>query len=167
MKIRPLSSLVLLLALALTVRAEEPVFPGLKSVLTEAEWSRSGLVQLTPDQLGVIDAALIRYFLRNLPPPATASTPTSASAPKASLFERFGLPSFSGDWRNQPPLVAKVTTWQGSNRFVLENGQVWQGLEDIPFELAGKTVTIEARPMNAFALKVGDKSSFVRVQRLK
>lgn len=163
MKLRALLPAALLLLSAPFASAEEPVFPGLKSVLTEAEWKRSGLSQLSPDQLGVVDAALIRYLLRNAPP-----TPAAApAAPKPSLFERFGLTSLGGDWRKQPPLVAKVTAWQGANRFVLDNGQVWQGLEDIPFEIAGKEITIEARPMNAFALKLSDTSAAVRVQRVK
>lgn len=165
MKLRALLPITLLLVSAPFSVAEEPVFPGLKSVLTEAEWKRSGLNQLLPDQLGVVDAALIRYLLRT-PPPAPASTP--AAAPKASLFERFGLTSLGGDWRKHPPLTAKVSAWQGANRFVLDNGQVWQGLEDIPFEIAGKDVTIEARPMNAFALKLNDaQSSAIRVQRVR
>lgn len=164
MKFHALLPLALLLVSAPFAAAEEPVFPGLKSILTETEWKRSGLGQLSPDQLGVIDAALIRYLLRNPPP---ASPATSAATARASLFERFGLMSLGGDWRKQPPLVAKVASWQGANRFVLDNGQVWQGLEDIPFEIAGKEVVIEARPMNAFALKLGESSPAVRVQRVK
>src|SRR4051812_6967600 len=44
----------------------QSTFPGLKSVLTEAEWKRARLDRLTPDELGVIDAALIRHYRRSL-----------------------------------------------------------------------------------------------------
>ena len=54
----------------------EPTFPGLNKVLTEAEWKRAGLDKLTPDQIGVIDAALIRHVAQVItkittPPPVT------------------------------------------------------------------------------------------------
>ncbi len=155
-------------------------FPGLQSVLTDAEWKRAGLDKLSPDQIGVIDAALIRHLIQTakaaavasaagLPtaPAAAAPTPTAAEVAlaKARFWDRYGLDKVD-DWRTQQPMVAKVTGWQGGNRFSLETGQVWEGLEPIPFDPLGQDVTIEARPMNAYALKLRD-SVAVRVRRLK
>ena len=54
----PLLVAFLLLVVSATAQSS---FPGLKSVLTQAEWERAGLDRLTPDQIGVIDAALIRH----------------------------------------------------------------------------------------------------------
>ncbi len=169
-----------LLALCLCVTAglrANPVFPGLKALLTETEWKRAGLDQLTPDQIGVIDAAMIRHTLAAIklattPPPGPGEAPAGTSPAQNALarsrfWERFGLGKFGGDWRNQPPMTAKVTAWQGANRFVLDTGQVWEGLEQIPYELLGREVTIEARPMDAFALKAGETSVAVRVRRVK
>jgi hypothetical protein len=166
------------------------VFPGLEKILTEAEWKRAGLDKLTPDQVGVIDAALIRHYARALPAsrtivasaqgpvPMAESTavapsisPSPAPMPREqpkSFWDRFGLPAFGGDWREQPPLVAKFKMWQGANRFLLDNGQVWEGVEQIVFELPpGRDVIIEARPNGGFAMRLDERSAVVRVRRIK
>ena len=157
----------------------QTAFPGLQKVLTEAEWKRAGLDQLTPDQIGVIDAALIRHHVIQEKRLAAAVTTPTASEPPAGatpaetvvvrsrFWEKFGLGKFAGDWRNQPPMKAKVTGWQGANRFSLDTGQVWEGQEPIPFELLGQEVIIEARPLGAFALKLNENSMSVRVRRVQ
>ena len=152
-------------------------FPGLKQVLSPTEWKRAGLDRLTPDELGVIDAALIRHHgqitkqqedtLREVRATAAASAPAAAPVHK-SMLERFGLPSFDdSDWRNQPVLQAKVTGWESANRFKLDNGQVWEGVDTITYELVGKTVEISARPRGQFALSVDGKNTTLRVMRLR
>lgn len=162
--------LCLLLTLGGSLRAAETVFPGLRSILSETEWRRAGLDQLTIDQIGVIDAAFIRYQLAN-PAPARPSPGSTFGTPAAnderSLLERFGLPSFNDEWKSMPPLVAKVTKWRGGNRFVLENGQVWEGAQSIPYELPGKTVQIEARPRGQYALIVEGHNTAIRVIRIE
>ena len=172
----PLLLLSLLLALVSPALAAEPVFPGLQSVLTPAEWQRAGLDRLTPDQIGVIDAALLRHrvqaaTLAATPPPVEAApgtTPQENTLKRSRFWERFGFgKGDAADWRAQPPMRAKVTGWQGANRFALDTGQVWEGLEPIPFELPGATITIEARPLGAFALKLNEDSMAVRVRRVK
>lgn len=160
---------------ACSLAPAEPVFPGLRSIMTDAEWSRAGLDKLTPDQIGVIDAALIKHHLtasRNAAAtsstPAAATTPAEAAATRSRFWEKFGLASASApDWRTQPPMTAKVTSWRGANGFVLDNGQIWEGLEKIPYDLPGNSVVIEARPLGAFALKLNEDSVTVRVRRVK
>ena len=173
----PIPFLLVSLTLAASALAAEPVFPGLRSVLTSAEWQRAGLDRLTPDQIGVIDAALIRHHLRAVPAPAvtpapapsaTVSAPAPAPAPKPGLLSRFGLTRLTdSDWRNQPPLEARATAWLTSNRFTLDNGQVWEGIETIPFDVAGKDIIISARPMESFALTLKSGSAAIRVRRVK
>lgn len=180
----PLSLAFIVLSTA-PATAAETVFSGLHTILTSAEWERAGLDRLTPDQIGVIDAALIRHLLRSTPAPtptpsASASTPQPSvhpvapatppadPKPKSGLLERFGLGRDSGpDWRDQPPLEARATAWLTVNRFTLDNGQVWEGVEAITFDLAGKDVVIEARPNESFALKLKDGRASVRVRRVK
>lgn len=168
------------LLLAAPLFAADGIFPGLRSVLTDAEWRRAGLDRLSPDQVGVIDAALISHYMRAVtgvgPLPSAESLAASqlpdptiagSSAPRG-FWDRFGLTRLTDtDWRTQPPLTARCTAWQGSNRFVLDNGQVWEGIEMIPFDVAGKPVIIEARPMGNFALKLEEKGVAVMVRRVK
>lgn len=168
-------ALLLLLAVACSASAVD-TFPGLKSILTPAEWSRAGLDRLTPDQIGVIDAALIRHALSCAAQhqadldQARASAPATNNSPNAEqkrrLLERFGLPFFDEvDWRSLPPLKAKVLAWETPRRFRLDNGQVWEGLDNIPYELVGKEIEIQARPHNQFALVLDGKSTSLRVIR--
>lgn len=170
-----LLSLILLGPLAL--RAE--TFPGLKAIMTEADWQRAGLDRLGPDQLGIVDAALIRHIARlemRLTAEAGPAAPTArdqteaafgARPPERPLWERFGLPSFNADWRSTPPLTAKVLRWRGTNRFVLDNGQVWEGLQAIPYELVDEEIRIEARPRGQFALVVDGQNTALRVIRVE
>ena len=167
---KPLRLLTLGLLLTGAALAQD-TFPGLSAILTDAEKKRAGLDRLTPDQIGVIDAALIRYYMRVVtglpgmtPPPA----PEAAPAREPGFWDRFGITKIAEtDWKKTLPMIVKVTGWAGGNRFTLENGQVWEGLDNIPFEIAGKQVIIEARPLGNFALKLDDKSAVVHVRRLK
>lgn len=176
MKIRipfPLRSRALLatalLLLAVPAPAEE-VFPGLKAVLTAAEWKRAGLDRLTPDELGVIDAALIRREVaaatRHQAEVASA-TQAAVAAPAATPWARFGLGQDGPDWRDQAPLKAKVAKWETPNRFLLDNGQAWESYEPIIYDLVGKEVEIQARPNSRFALVVEGVNTTLRVFRVR
>jgi hypothetical protein len=169
-----ISLLTLLLCLSAAVGSAQTTFPGLKAILSAAEWKRAGLDRLTPDEIGVIDAALIRQQAGTTAQLQTeltkartvAATPAPAANP--GLMSRFGLPLFDeGEWRNMPPLRAKVTKWEGGNRFRLDNGQVWEGHEPITYDLPGKEIEIQARPHGQFALVVDGVNTTLRVMRLR
>jgi hypothetical protein len=170
----------LLLATALLVSvipaaAQAVPFPGLKAILTDAEWKRAGLDRLTPDELGVVDAALIRREARataqlqsELTAARAAAPATAAPAAAPSLMQRFGLPLFDeADWKAMPPMKARVVKWETANRFRLDNGQVWEGFEPITYELVGKEIEIQARPHGQFALVVEGVNTTLRVLRLR
>ena len=171
--------LAVLLASVIPAAAQTAPFPGLKAILTDAEWKRAGLDRLSPDELGVIDAALIRREARataqfqselttaRAAAPATA-TGTAAPAATPTLMQRFGLPLFDeADWKTMPPLKARVVKWESANRFRLDNGQVWEGFEPITYELVGKEIEIQARPHGQFALVVDGINTTLRVLRLR
>ena len=170
-----LASLALGFACLLSTLSAQNASPGLRAILTDAEWRRAGLDRLTPDQIGVIDAALIRHSQGS-----TQALKTELETAKReiaavndvkrerTILERFGLPILSDvDWRSLPPLRAKVVEWQNANRFKLDNGQIWEGLEPIPYELAGQDVEITARPAGRFQLTVAGRSTGLRVIRLR
>lgn len=174
---RPALCLVLL-GLAAAPLAAQEAFPGLKSVLTPQEWARAGLDRLTPDQVGVIDAALIRHArataaradaeVRTARAQAEAAAAAAAPARERRMLERFGLPLFDeADWRAVPPLRARVAAWESGNRFRLDNGQVWEGFEPIPYDLPGKEIEIQARPNSQFVIALDGRTTTVRVFRLR
>ena len=167
------------LILASVVFAQE-TFPGLQRVLTDTEWKRAGLDKLTPDQIGVIDAALIRFTAveaksiiaaatASTPPePPAGATPAEAAALRSRFWDKFGVTKLANeDWRRQAPMQARVTAWQGANRFALDTGQVWEGTENITYEILGREIVIAARPMGRFALTLKDGSAEIRVRRVK
>lgn len=148
----------------------QELFPGLKVVLTEAEWKRAGLDRLTPDEIGVINAALIRHQATvtappRAGPPAVAAPSPTAGAPKPGLLARFGLGSAGDDWRSQPTLAATVVKWESANSFRLENGQIWEGADPITYELIGKRIEIQPRAHGQFALIVEGADTTLRVSR--
>lgn len=174
-------SLLLLPLLATALTAAPALFPGLKSVLSPAEWHRAGLDRLSPDEVGVIDAALIRYeagidhqhqaevaALRKDVVTATQREAANDNArAKAGLLARFGLINLHDDWRAMPTLTARVLRWDGGNRFVLDNGQVWQGDDPITYDLPGKEIAIQPRPHGQFALIVDGENTMIRVSRVR
>lgn len=185
----------LLVAASTVILAAQTPFPGLAGVLTPEEWQRAGLDRLSPDEIGVIDAALIRHgqtararlqeelaaaraqaaqqaqlAAQQAATQAAQQAASSDAAPerKRHLLARFGLPVFDfTDWRDLPPLRAKVVAWENRNRFRLDNGQVWEGFEPIPYDLPGRDIEIHARPNNQFALVLDGKSTSVRLFRLR
>ena len=171
MKLAPRWFFCLLLTIACSA-AEK--FPGLQAVLTPAEWQRAGLDRLSPDELGVIDAALIRQQAAATTQLQTALVTVATPAPlpmvqpKAGWLQRFGLPAFDdSDWRTLPPLVSTVVKWESANRFLLDNGQLWEGFEPITYELLGKSIEIHARPHGQFVLVIDGQSTTLRLMRLR
>ena len=94
---------------------------------------------------------------------------TIAEEERRTILQRFGLPdiSFSQEWKEEPGLDATVTNWVGGNSFKLDNGQVWEGMEPIPYELVNRKITIAPRPNGQFALEIEGKSTTVRIRRVK
>ena len=167
------SLLVLFLLTAATAFAESP-FPGLKIVMTPEEYARAGLDGLTPDQLSVIDAAIVRHYLRTVKVEATqqAEQLTQQALTEErdkSFLSRVGLPdiSLSQDWKSLPSVKARCTGWATGNSFKLDNDQVWEGVEPIRMELAGREIEIQPRPNGGFALVVDGKNTTMRVIRVK
>jgi hypothetical protein len=171
------SLLTLLLCLSSLAVSAQETFPGLKSVLSAAEWERAGLGRLSPDELGVIDAALIRHQSRTTAqvkaaivtaPPAAPAAAVAAVEQKSNQAHRFGMPGYEeDDWRTAPPLRAKVTKWEGGNRFRLDNGQVWEGFNPITYDLVGKEIEIQARPHGQYNLVVEGVNTTERIMRLR
>lgn len=168
-RIPVLTAVLLLVAAPAFAQA---TFPGLKALLTDAEWKRAGLDRLTPDQLGVIDAALIKreagLTAQHQAALATASQTAATAEKAADAPASFGLTAKDGpDWQNIPPLKAKVVKWETPSRFRLDNGQVWESADMIVYDLIGVDIEIQARPNGRFALAVNGQNTTLRVSRVR
>ena len=179
-----MKKLPILLLVFSTAFAAEPPFPGLKAIMSAEEYARAGLDKLSADQVGVIDAAVIKHYYRtinasiaqqaaeqNLPPPAAQQAAVQAAVTaerKRGWLERFGLGGGAGRGEEEPSsLTARCVGWASGNSFRLDNGQVWEGTEPITVEVAGREVTLEPRPGGHFALIVDGKNTTLRVRRIK
>jgi hypothetical protein len=158
--------------LTATAALAESLFPGVKAIMTPEEQRNYGLDQLTANQLALIDTAILRYYAGTMK--AQINTEAVQIADKMrqvdqekSFLNRFGLPDFSQEWRDREGIKGRVLGWVGGNRFRLDNGQVWEGAEPIPFELVNRAVEIQPRPGGHYALTVEGKNTTVRIVRVK
>jgi len=173
-----MKTLLALFLLTATAAFADSDFPGIKLIMTPEEFARAGLSGLTSDQLGVIDAAIIRHYLRTVAVAANQQAEqitqeqaqqTATEEHKKSFLSRFGLPeiSMTQDWRKLPSLKAHCLGWATGNSFRLDNGQVWEGVDPIEMELANKDIEIQPRPDGQFALVVNGTNTTIRVYRIK
>ncbi len=157
---------LLLLCLASTALAEN-YFPGLKVVLTPQEFARAGLDKLTPDQLGVVDAAIIRHYVRTIENVAAQANIEASNDNERGWLSKFGLPDVGDDYRDKTGIKGRCTSWVGGNSFRLDNAQVWAGIEPITIDLVGKEIEIQPRPGGMYDLVVNGKNTTIRVRRVK
>ena len=161
--------LLLLLLLPVPAALAENYFPGLKVVLTAQEFKRAGLDKLTADQLGVIDAAIIRHYIRTIENVAAHANEeaTTPGENERGWLQRFGLPEVGDDYREKASVKGRCTAWVGGNSFRMDNAMVWEGVEPITVEVVGKEVDIQPRPGGLYVLVVDGKNTTVRVRRIK
>lgn len=185
---KPARYLLLILVLTSTaVWAGEPEFPGLKAIMSEANWKRAKLDRLKAEDVQLINEAFAQYLKGGtsqpsapvaanaavpVPVSATVSVPVSAAAPppanEPSSWAQFGMPAAPDKKKTEYAVMhATATAWHGANGFVLDNGQVWQGIDPIRDELVGRDVGIQAGKLGSFLLLVDGKETNVRLHRVK
>ena len=163
------------LALLTVNMYSQNTFPGLKSIMSEEEWKNSGLDKLSTEQISIINNAIINNQIQHpVHTEAAGNNNTDAakqsgtSAALSNIFSTFGLRVVpKSDWQSQPALKAKVISWVSANQFLLDNQQVWEGTESIPYQLENKNIEIQARPLGNFALIVEGTNTTIRVIRIR
>jgi hypothetical protein len=164
--------LLLILVLASSAAwAGEPEFPGLKAIMSEADWKRAKLDRLEAEDVRLINEAFSRY-LKGEPSqrsePVVVGGEATPPAKKRSLWARFGLPAPAEKKQPEPAVMhARATAWQGANGFVLDNGQVWQGIDPIREELVGHDIGIQEGRFGSFLLLIDGVETNVRLHRVK
>lgn len=185
--------LFVLCCLTPLAHAADP-FPGLQAIMTAEEFRQAGLYRLSPAQLQAVNEAIVRHYTGAVETAAQQQAEQLAEKiaeqkveqiaqqkaeqiaqekiaqhEQKSLLQRFGLPDLglSQDWKDEPSLFGRVTGWVGGNSFRMENGQVWEGLEPIPFELVNREIEIAPRPNGMFVLIVDGRNTTIRIRRIK
>ena len=169
--LRPLLCLTVLALL--TARATEPEFPGLQAIMSEADWNKARLDRLDAADLQLVNAAFAQYLKTRAAPQAGPAAPTAspaqAAAEKPSMWARFGLGK-TAEKEARPAaqmMQARVKALRGANGFVLEHGQVWEGIDPIRDELAGREIGILEGRFGSFLLVVEGEETNVRLRRVK
>jgi len=165
--------LPLFILVSATAWAGEAEFPGLKAIMSEADWSRARLDRLDPADVRLINEAFARYLEEGVAKagePAAVATARAEPTPpekKRSLWARFGLVGEKKKETEYPVMHAKVTAWHGANGVVLDNGQVWDGVDPIRDELVGREIGIKAGKLGSFLLIVDGVDTNVRLHRVR
>jgi hypothetical protein len=155
---RLLSPLLVLALLCGPAAAQQ--FSSLEERMSAKEFKEAGLDKLTPEELANLNA----WLAGRTQPAGTAAAPAE---------DRRGFLASSGD--DGGPIVSRITGefrgWrEKGDRFVLENGQVWQVSDATPkfvVALQDPVVKIEPGAFSAWYLSVEGYNARVKVRRIK
>jgi len=92
-------------------QTDERSFPGVKNLMSSAEFTSSGLDRLSDEELDVLDDWLVRYTAGHAAILRVKNPEVIAASKNFEL-----LSQIKGDFRG----------WSGETLFQLENGQVWR-----------------------------------------
>ena len=143
-----------------------PDFDVLKS-MSVADFRATGLDHLSDAQIKVLDAWIADYqhnHAGTCMPAAgpTAATPSPGAAPAAAA-------SAPADAVIVAHLVGSFRGWGGSTTFKLDNGQVWQQVDDSVLDVGAiehPKVTIKKGLISAYYLSVEGVQDTVAVRRV-
>lgn len=96
--------------LSTAIFAADDEFPGVKSLMSDAEFEASGLDKLDAEELEALDAWLIRYTVGEAPVLQESNEEVKEADKNYEVVARLG-DGFTG--------------WDGKTTFRLDNGQVW------------------------------------------
>jgi hypothetical protein len=147
--------LIAVLVLLLAPAALAQNFSSLEERMSAAEFAAAGLDKLSSEELARLNAWLAQNSLQG----------------SASAFEarRGGAGEPSGS-AFSARLVGEFRGWNGSTRFELDNGQVWEvndpGASLVTRVMSSPTVRISRGMLSAWFLKVEGYNAAVKVKRV-
>ena len=143
--------------------ADRPDFDVLDS-MSVAQFRSAGLDKLSDSQLKSLNAWFNRYLQQQgpacPPPQATATPAVAASSSPASAGSDSITAHITGDFRG----------WSGATRFTLDNGQVWEQIDDAVVtarRVTNPKVTISRGLFNSYYMSVEGVNETVQVKRVK
>lgn len=145
---------ILLFPASCVLAQDDAPFPGIKALMTPAEYDAAGLGKLTPAEREALDSFLIRYTVED----SQVLLKTNEDVKKASDEQEIVsviLPPFKG--------------WSGDTIFRLENGQVWQQRSggNYPYRGSNPEVRISKNFMGFYRMELVESGKAVQIKRLK
>lgn len=165
---RRLLLLIALLVAAVAAWAQSATFSSLEERMTAKEFRDAGLDQLSPEQLATLNAWVERN-VRLADPAVAAAVANGQTAPAAAA--PVDMTGFENRDRSEvvSRIVGPFKGWFGKTEFQLENGQVWQQVEDdrFPFNAESPGVTIVPGAFGSWRLKVEGSNRTTLVKRIR
>lgn len=152
-------SLLLTLSLCVTGVAAADDFDVLKS-MSVADFRAAGLDKLSDPQLKALSAWFADYQKQHACASAAAAGPVQPAAAAETPAPDYISARIAGDF----------TGWRGTTRFTLDNGQVWEQVDDSTVTVGQMTnprVTISRGAFNAYYMSVEGVTDSVQVKRVK
>ncbi|HEV2111816.1 MAG TPA: hypothetical protein VGT99_10720 [Gammaproteobacteria bacterium] len=135
-------------------------FDVLKS-MSVADFRATGLDHLTDNQIKALDAWFADYQHGHAPCAQTAAAPAMSAQPVASAEPADEIVAH---------LDGSFTGWGNNTRFKLDNGQVWEQVDDSVLSIGAiknPKVTIKKGLVSAYYLSVEGVNDSVPVRRIK
>jgi hypothetical protein len=138
---------------------DAPGFDVLKN-MSVADFRASGLDKLSDAQIKALDAWFTDYQ-RQHALTCTGAAPAAAPAVATAAADTFPMTAH---------IVGEFHGWSGSTRVTLDNGQVWEQMDDATVTAGRMTnpkVTITRGLLNSFYISVDGVSDSVEIKRIK
>jgi len=168
-KMKKFLIVVLSLTLPLSVIAAEG-FSSLEEQMSGKEFTATGLVKLTPEELEALNNWLRNHSVATLDKPKSGSDPVvSGKEEDARGF------TYEKDSKTDRSLITSrvkggFTGWNGHTVFTLENGMIWEQSDNEKFyirEVQNPEITIKPGMFGTWRLSVEGHNSQCRVKRIQ
>jgi len=142
-------------------------FSSLEERMSASEFKAAGLEKLSADEL----SALNQWLRERATTASSGAGPNAGFASQPDPNDQRGLRNAtSADGEIVSRIQGEFKGWSGRTRFVLENGQVWEGLADsgsLSVNLVDPVVRIKKGLIGTWYLKVDGYNATAKVQRIK
>ena len=163
-----LRTLALALLLACGAAVAQSQTPPIEQQMTPEEFKAAGLDKLTPEELARLNTWLGRTITQQT---QQAAEKAAVQATEKVKQENRGFFHFGEDTPIDAHLVGEFRGFQKGHTYTLDNGQVWQQVDDA--ELPGVRLdapTVDIKPAivgNTWYMKVGKYNTRAQVKRIK
>ncbi len=136
--------------------SEEGTFPGIRALMTQAEYQAAGLEKLTAQERKALDQWLIRYTAEDAPVLLDSDEEVRQAVQDQEIVSI---------------IVSPFDGWSGNTVFTLANGQVWQQRRQGRYAYTGAASAPEVRItrnfMGFYRMELVEDGNAVLVKRVK